>query len=84
MILSTKCHSELAGTGIEYYWGKSKAEFRCRINDFAARNLIANIAESLGKDIIPLDRVRRFACKTRDFLNTCEEMIDIALAGNIS
>ena len=84
MILSPKCHSELAGVGIWYCWGKSKAEFRRRINDFIARNLIANTAELLGKDIIPLDRVNCFAHKTRDYLNTHEEMIDIALVGNIS
>ena len=46
--------------------------------------MIANTAESLGKDIIPLDRVRRFARKTRDYLNVYEEMMAIALAGNVS
>ena len=40
--------------------------------------------DMLTKCFIPLDIVRRFARKTRDYLNVYEEMMAIALAGNVS
>ena len=40
LILSPKCHPELAGCGIEYSWGKSKQYFRRTANDMIASNLL--------------------------------------------
>lgn len=33
LLLSLKCHTEVAGVGIEYSWGMAKRKFRHKIND---------------------------------------------------
>ena len=45
LILSPKCHPELAGCGIECSWGKSKQHFRRTANDIIASNLHSNIVK---------------------------------------
>lgn len=68
LVLSPKCHPEVAGVGIEYSWGMSKMKFRREINDENPKHLHANILASLCPDtILTLGRVRRFARRTRDF-----------------
>ena len=42
LILSPKCHPELAGCGIEYAWEKSKRWFRANNNQMA-KDLHRNI-----------------------------------------
>eukprot|EP00733_Pompholyxophrys_punicea_P000792 Pompholyxophrys_punicea_v1_NODE_290_length_2356_cov_40.811280.p1 type:complete len:268 gc:universal NODE_290_length_2356_cov_40.811280:1473-2276(+) len=67
LLMSPKCHPELAGVGIEYSWGKSKLEFRRRINDQVPANLQQNVIKSLSVDVLPLSRIRKFARRTRDY-----------------
>ena len=68
LIMSPKCHPELAGVGIEYSWGKSKLEFRRGINDCVALHLEKNVREALDTaDVLTLGRVRLYARKTRDY-----------------
>eukprot|EP00733_Pompholyxophrys_punicea_P001442 Pompholyxophrys_punicea_v1_NODE_723_length_1393_cov_18.770553.p2 type:complete len:154 gc:universal NODE_723_length_1393_cov_18.770553:853-1314(+) len=67
LVMSPKCHPELAGLGIEYAWGKSKLEFRRKINDQIPANLHRNILLSLSPDVLPLSRMRKFARRTRDY-----------------
>lgn len=43
LLLSPKCHPEVAGVGIEYSWGMSKSKFRREINDGVPKNLHANV-----------------------------------------
>ena len=75
LIMSPKCHPEIAGCGIEYCWGISKLKFRRGINDFFAKNLSANVLKSFCPDtILTLGRVRRFARKTRDYGHVYREM----------
>eukprot|EP00733_Pompholyxophrys_punicea_P000124 Pompholyxophrys_punicea_v1_NODE_18_length_5920_cov_44.741176.p6 type:complete len:112 gc:universal NODE_18_length_5920_cov_44.741176:2643-2978(+) len=57
----------MAGVGIEYSWGKSKLEFRRRINDQIPANLHDNILKSLCPQVLPLSRIRKFARRTRDY-----------------
>ena len=67
MVMSPKGHPELAGMGIEYSWGKAKREFRQK-NDLQPKHLHDNICRALSTDdVLPLDRVRRFARKTREY-----------------
>jgi hypothetical protein len=73
LIMSPKCHPELAGLGIEYSWGKSKLEFRREINDQVPAHLHDNIERALSTDILPLARVRKFARRTRDYRHVYEE-----------
>lgn len=74
LILSPKCHPEVAGVGIEYCWGKSKMSFRRRLNDYLPKNLHRNVLASFGDEHLPLARVRRYARKTRDYLRVYEQM----------
>lgn len=71
VLLTPKCHAELAGEGVEYVWGGAKSEYR-RLS----------LAEKRGKDnfkdsslryrlsgkVIPIDRVRKYACRARLYL----------------
>ena len=72
LLMSPKCHPEVAGLGVEYGWGKSKLEFRRNINDENPAHLHSNILRSLSTEPdgpLPLARVRKFARKTRDYRN---------------
>ena len=46
LIMSPRCHPELAGLGIEYCWGASKQRFR-RDNDLVPANFEKNVRASL-------------------------------------
>jgi hypothetical protein len=65
LLMSPKAHPELAGKGIEYSWGKAKRDFR-QHNDCVAKNLHDNVLKSF--DSLPLERVRKFARKTREYM----------------
>lgn len=68
LLISPKYHPEMAGLGIDYSWGKSKLEFRRKFNDCTAKNLRKNTLRALDADgVLFLDRVRRFARRTRDY-----------------
>lgn len=67
LVLSPKCHPEVAGLGIEYSWGMSKLKFRLEIKDEKPANLSRNIRQSMNTvTVLFLGRVRRFARRTRD------------------
>ena len=59
LLMCVKCHPELAGVGIENTWGKSAIHFR-RNNDCIAKNLDANVQNSLHSDNLPLLTIRKF------------------------
>ena len=77
LLLTPKCHPEIAGLGIEYCWGKSKLDFRRSINDFTGKNLITNVLKSLSSEHLPLNRVRKYARKTREYLKVYKEIDQI-------
>ena len=82
LLLSPKCHPEVAGVGIEYSWGMSKSKFRREINDGVPKHLHANVVSSMcAKNILTLGRVRRFARRTRDFGRAYREIAAIEVAG---
>ena len=62
--MTPKAHSELAGKGIEYSWGKAKRDFR-QLNDCVAANLHANVEQAFKS--LDLSRVWRFARRTREW-----------------
>ena len=67
LILTPKCHPEIAGRGVEYCWGYSKMRFRGEFNDAIASNLKKNVIKSLDREVITLGRVRKFARKAREY-----------------
>ena len=66
LILSPKCHPELAGCGIEYAWGKSKQWFRAH-NNQVYKDLHRNIENSMEDIVLPISRCWKFERKTRDY-----------------
>lgn len=70
LLLSPKCHPELAGMGIEYSWGKIKVFFRSNFNNEKAKELKANVERSF--DIVDLERVWKYARRTRDYMRGYE------------
>ena len=67
LLLSPKCHPELAGCGVEYSWGRSKTVFRREKNDLIAKHLHANILQSLSPEALPISLIWRFERRTRDY-----------------
>ena len=67
LILTPKCHPEIAGRGVEYGWGYSKLRFRCDFNDAIAKNLTDNVMKSLDREVLTLNRMRKFARKAREY-----------------
>ena len=47
LVITPKCHPELAGQGIEYSWGAAKLHYR-RHNDVVPRNFHKNVLASLA------------------------------------
>ena len=78
VLLSPKCHPEVAGVGIEYSWGMSKMKFRHEINDEVPKNFHGNIVKS----ICPrnTERVRRFARRAREYCRSYRALDEM---GNI-
>ncbi len=66
-MLTPKCHPEIAGRGIEYAWGYSKLRFRNHFNDVKQKNLEANVRMALSRDVLTLQRMRKFARKAREY-----------------
>ncbi|CAM9660150.1 unnamed protein product [Ectocarpus sp. 12 AP-2014] len=75
LLLSPKCHPEIAGVGIEYSWGFSKQRFRRKYNDEVPKHLHANIEKSMCREKhLTIGRVRRFARRTRDYCRAYREI----------
>ena len=78
LILTPKCHPEIAGRGVEYCWGYAKLRFRRDFNDAIAKNLRANVLKSLDTEVITCNRVLKFARKTREYKLTYALLVYLA------
>ena len=75
LVLSPKCHPEVAGCGVEYSWGKSKQVFRRDKNDGVAAHLQKNVVSSIDTlDVLPLGRIMKFERRTRDYRRMYREI----------
>ena len=81
--MTPKCHPEIAGVGIEYDWGYAKLTYRKKINDGVTANLEENVKKALStKDVLTINRTRKFARKARDYKLTyfyLIRMVDTAM-----
>jgi hypothetical protein len=72
LLLSVKCHPEMAGCGVEYCWGISKRTFRKdnRSRDQqTSKNLVKRVRDTLcHKTVLRLDRVWAFERRTRTYM----------------
>jgi hypothetical protein len=76
--LTPKCHPEIAGRGIEYAWGYSKLRFRRGINDAVASHLEENVKAALSREVLTINRIRKFARKARDYKLTYSYLVALA------
>jgi hypothetical protein len=70
VLLTPKCHAELAGEGVEYIWGGAKGEYR-RLSLAQKRgkdNFKASLHHCLSEEVITIERVRRYARRARQYL----------------
>ena len=70
VLLTPKCHAELAGEGVEYVWGGAKSEYR-RLSLAEKRgkdNFKDSLRYCLSEKVIPIDRVRKYARRARQYL----------------
>ena len=70
LIMSPKGHPELAGSGIEYGWGRSKYLFRKHNpGTTGGKQATVDLHERVVKSLasVSLESVRRFARKTREY-----------------
>lgn len=82
LMMSPKCHPEVAGIGIEYSWGFSKQKFRRVYNDEVPKHLHDNIETSMCTEKhLTIGRVRRFARRTRDY---CRAYRGLRLSGEVA
>ena len=81
LLLSTNFHRELAGVGIEYFWGMFEQKFRREINDEVPKHLQRNMVASMYTDaILTVQRVRRFTQRARDY---CQAYLAFEKGGDI-
>ena len=61
-ILTPKCHTKLAGEGIEYLWIQAKGTYRSLLlnQNKGKDNFKASILYCLSEKVITRDRVRNF------------------------
>jgi len=71
-LFSPKYHPELAGSGIEYSWGKSKYAYR-RAN-VKTLGFYGTVRHVLGPEVLPLLRVRKFGRRGRQYMRVYHSM----------
>lgn len=64
--LTPKCHPEISGCGVEYGWSYSKLRFIMDFNAAIANNLKANVIKALDALVLIINRIRKFASKSRE------------------
>ena len=79
LIMSPKGHCELAGSGIEYDWGKMKMWFR-RHNRLKRHGFHELILQSMSRVALSLVTTRKFARKARAYRRAYREGVDNELA----
>jgi hypothetical protein len=70
VMLTPKCHAELAGSGIEYLWGQAKGTYRSLLlNQKKGKDIFkASIQYCLSDEVITSDIVRKFSRRARQYL----------------
>ncbi len=80
MLVSPKCHPELAGMGIEYSWGLMKRHFR-KINDCLLKNLHSHVQTVMSPTNLTVSNVLKFSRRTRDY---CRAYLALATSETIN
>ena len=67
---------------MEYAWGYGKLRFRRDFNDAIAKHLNDNVRKSLATDVLTINRLRKFARKTREYKLTYALLFHMQGRGN--
>ena len=76
LLMSPKCHPEVAGYAVEDVWGYSKLRFRRQFNNRESKNLRVNVLKSFDPQVIDVRRCQQYARKTRDYLRVYKVMAE--------
>ena len=69
VVLTPKCHPELAGEGIEYIWGMTKSNYRSTpLCDKGGKKFETAVEASHSRDFMTIGRMRAAARKARSFI----------------
>ena len=71
VIRTPKCHSEVAGEGVEYSWGSDKNDYRRLPLHLkkSKENFLSSVKNVLSREHLTTKQVRKFARKVRAY--TC-------------
>jgi len=77
VLLTPKCHAELAGEGIEYMWACSKGVYRNLSLKEKKRkqNFNASVRHCLSEQIVTVRRIRKFARRAHQYLMVYHDAI---------
>ncbi|CAM9895827.1 unnamed protein product, partial [Chrysoparadoxa australica] len=73
LLMSPKFHPELAGVGIEFTWGMAKQFYRSNYETASFKTLKQLVPTVLTPEVLPIERIRRFARRTRDYKRMYKE-----------
>jgi hypothetical protein len=70
VLLTPKCHAEIAGEGIEYLWACAKGAYRSLPLHRKKKkdNFKASVRYALSNEVITVERIRRFARRAHQYL----------------
>jgi hypothetical protein len=70
VMLTPKCHAEIAGEGVEYMWACSKGAYRnLTLKEKRGKeNFMAGVRHCLSSQVISVKRIRKFAKRARQYL----------------
>jgi hypothetical protein len=70
VLLTPKCHAELAGEGVEYVWACAKGAYRnMSLQQKRGKdNFRASVRHCLSEEVITTVRIRKFARRARQYM----------------
>ena len=70
VMLTPKCHAEIAGEGVEYMWACSKGAYRnLTLKEKKGKeNFMGSVRYCLSEKVISIKRIRKFAKRARQYL----------------
>ena len=70
VMLTPKCHAEIAGEGVEYMWACSKGAYRnlALKEKKGKENFMMSVRKCLSDEVLSVARIRRFARRARQYL----------------
>jgi hypothetical protein len=70
VMLTPKCHAEIAGEGVEYMWACSKGAYRnlALKEKRGKENFNESVRYCLSSKVVSVERIRKFAKRARQYL----------------